>query len=84
MASKEEKKAAIRERVRRYRERQKQKVTPELVTHRVTEVTDDEIGNLPMSLKAQIIAETNTRRVLKLPDNLRGRQEAMVRRFRGF
>ncbi len=92
MANKNKERKATRERVARWRAKQKagsngvvSSGDAERVTPYVTNVvTDAEIENLPMSLKAQIIAETNTRRVLKLPDNLRGRQEAMVRRFRGF
>jgi hypothetical protein len=80
---------ATRERVRRHRERKKaeeerrETVTP-LVTIRNTPVTPAEIENLPLSLKAQLNAETRRRQVLKIPDNLKERQEAMVRRFRGF
>lgn len=80
---------ATRERVRRYRERQKveaekrEAVTP-FVTIGNSPVTPVEIESLPLSLKMQIRNITNARKVLHLPDNLEERQEAMVRRFRGF
>ena len=69
--------------LRRYRERQKQSgsVTSESVTHTVT---PEGIDALPLSLKAQIEVETRAPKILHMPDNLRERQEAMVRRFRGW
>ncbi len=88
MINKKEKRLANRERQRRYRERHKG-VTAEAVTHRVTPgklsvVTDKDIDNLPLSIKSFIMAVTRSRHTMKLPDNLRERQEAAVRNFRGF
>ncbi len=80
-----------RKRVQRYRERhRKQSIAPGSDTSKVIPqkglrpVTDADIEALPMSLKAQLQAETNARRVFKMHDNLREREENMVRRFRGW
>ncbi len=79
---KRKKDKTAKERMRRYRERLSGK---EVVTHIVTRVvTDEDIKNLPLSLRFQLDRETLRRKVLKQPDNLRERQENMVKRFRGF
>jgi hypothetical protein len=39
---------------------------------------------LPLSLRVRFEAETRARKVLKMPDNLKERQERMVRYFRGW
>lgn len=47
-------------------------------------ITDADIAMLPPSLKFQLEAVTRSRKVLKMPDNLRERTENAVRRFRGY
>lgn len=47
-------------------------------------VTQEEINGLPPSLKAQLAAVTRMRKVFKLADNLKEREEQMVRYFRGY
>jgi hypothetical protein len=61
-------------------------VKPELSlkSEAVKPITDKDIAMLPPSLKFQLEAQTRARKMLKLPDNLRERTEAMVRMFRGY
>jgi hypothetical protein len=84
--------AANRERQRRYRERhqegviQSQNVTPEAQkAKKITQgVTQAEIDQLPQSLKFQVDSETRRRQILKMPLEIKERQEMAVRRFRGY
>ncbi len=46
-------------------------------------ITASDIELLPPSLRYQIEAVSRARRALRMPDNLRERQEAAVRRFKG-
>lgn len=78
MAKKERK--ATKERVRRYRERQAQKIAIETVTQCVT---DEEIDKLPQGEKAEIARITGIMAACGI-DNLRERQEVAVRRLRGY
>lgn len=71
---------ATRERVRRYRERQGQKKAVEFVTQCVT---DEEIDKLPQGEKDEIVRVTGIMAACGI-DNLRERQEAAVRRVRGY
>ena len=48
-----------------------------------TEVMQTDIDMLPASLKAVLDAGTRARARVHLPDNLKERTEAMVRRFKG-
>ncbi len=83
---------ANRERQRRYRERHQEgviqsenqgKVTPK--TPKITQgVTQAEIDQLPQSLKFQVDSETRRRQILKMPLEIKERQEMAVRRFRGY
>lgn len=83
---------ANRERQRRYRERHKegviqsQNITPNPskqipVTQNVTQADYD---NLPPSLKYQVDIGTRQRQILKMPLEIKERQEMAVRRFRGY
>lgn len=83
---------ANRERQRRYRERHQQGVTG-TQNNGVTAtkapvkqqgVTQAEIDQLPPSLKYSVDAETRRRQVLKMPLEIKERQEMAVRRFRGY
>lgn len=47
-------------------------------------ITTADISLLPPSLKYQLDAETRSRKIFGLPDNLKERTENMVRRFRGY
>lgn len=69
-----------RERVRRYRERQEQKMAIETVTQYVT---DEEIDKLPQGEKEEIARITGIMAACGI-NNLRDRQEAAVRRLRGY
>lgn len=88
----EKKAEANRERQRRYRERHKKGVIPSqnngvtaTKAQKITQgVTQAEIDNLPPSLKFQIDMETRRRQILKMPLELKERQEYQVRRFRGY
>lgn len=83
---------ANRERQRRYRERHNQdadqsqnnaQVTPQ--PQKITQgVTQAEIDQLPHSLKFQVDSETRRRQILKMPLEIKERQEMAVRRFRGY
>ena len=75
MALSERQKILTRERVRRYRARQKVKSV---------DVTDADIARLPLSIQFRLRGETRARQILRLPDNLRDRQELAVRAFRGY
>jgi hypothetical protein len=79
--------AANRARQARFRAKQGVKqtqiVTPQPL--KVTQgVTQAEIGQLPPSLKYAVDAETQRRQVLKMPLEIKERQEMAVRRFRGY
>jgi len=54
------------------------------VTARASVVTDADIALLPPSLRLQLEGLTRLRRIYGMPDNLKERTEAMVRRFRGY
>ncbi len=73
-------KEATRERVRRYRERQEQKMAIETVTQCVT---DEEIDKLPQGEKDEIARVTGIMAACGI-DNLRERQGAAVKRLRGY
>lgn len=47
-------------------------------------ITQADIELLPLSLKYQLEAETRSRKIFGLPDNLKERTEMAVRRFRGY
>ena len=86
-----ETKEAINERGRRFRERKRLGITFEeerAITERKQKakqpITQKDVDRLPLSLRGALVRETAARRVLKLPDNLRERQEIAVRRFRGY
>lgn len=83
---------ANRERQKRYRERHKmgvipsQNITPtaqkaEKITQGVTQADYDA---LPPSLKFQVEQGTRARQILKIPLEIKERQELAVRRFRGY
>ena len=83
--------AASRDAMRRKRAGLKTKEVVETVkpvlsprNEAVKPVTDEDIAMLPPSLKFQLDRETQTRRIFKMPDNLRERSEVAVRRFRGY
>ncbi len=85
-----ESKGAVRKRVAAWRAKQKEKqvvtntVTPPLQHRNVTTpVTDDEIANLPPEVKAEI-ARVSGIMVACGVNNLRERQEAAVRKLRGY
>jgi hypothetical protein len=81
----EKKAAANRARQARFRAKQgvkqTQTVTPQPPTQGVTQA---EIDQLPPSLKYAVDAETRRRQVLKMPLEIKERQEMAVRRFRGY
>lgn len=58
--------------------------TPQKVDKITQGVTQQEIDNLPLSLRFQLDMETRRRKILKMPLELRERQEYQVRRFRGY
>ena len=78
MKKRKESNKAVRERMRKWRA--SKKPVTQTVTHSVTQ---EDIDNLPLSLKMGLDAVTRARKVLKMPDNLKDRQEAAVRGFRG-
>ena len=59
-------------------------VTPHVTRGAVTPVSQAEIDQLPMSLKYMVDNETRRRAILKMPLELKERQEMAVRRFRGY
>jgi hypothetical protein len=61
------------------------KAEPKPSNTQVTQgVTQAEIDQLPPSLKYAVDAETRRRQVLKMPLEIKERQEMAVRRFRGY
>ena len=56
----------------------------EEINSRPSGVTQADIDMLPPSLVYQLQAMTLSRKMFNLPDNLKERTEAMVRRFRGY
>ena len=86
-----EPKGAATERSRRFRERQRLGISIEeemARTERATKakqpITQVEVDRLPLSLSGALLRETVARKTLKLPDNLKERQERAVRQFRGY
>lgn len=85
---KKESKAAVRERVRKWRAKKKGEntinVTKSPPCLGLSAVTDDDIKLLPPSMRFAVDCITRQRKTLKIPDNERERLEAAVRRFRGY
>ena len=83
---------ANRERQRRFRAKkvaeeskaESKPVTPHVTQGAVTPVSQAEIDQLPMSLKYMVDNETRRRTILKMPLELKARQNMAVRRFRGY
>ena len=59
-------------------------VTPHVTQGVVTPVSQAEIDQLPPSLKYMVDNESRRRAILKMPSELKERQEYAVRRFRGY
>lgn len=84
----DKKAAANRERQRRYRERQKGVTQTQTVTPQPQGVTSpvnqSDYDAIPPSLKYMVDNETRRRQILKMPLQIKERQEMAVRRFRGY
>ena len=86
-----ESKESNRETMRRFRERKRLGISVEeqwaeieRVRKAKLEITQTDVDKLPLSLRGALVRETVARKVLKLPDNLKERQEKAVRQFRGY